>query len=39
VDRTADLFHIEQSVPVRQLLEAMAQHRTTLETLLYQRAD
>src|SRR5207248_11515436 len=33
-DRTADLFHTEESVPARQLLEAFAQHRTTLETLL-----
>ena len=33
-DRTADLFHTEESVPARQLLEAIAQHRTTLKTLL-----
>ncbi|HEX6403936.1 MAG TPA: helix-turn-helix transcriptional regulator [Pseudonocardiaceae bacterium] len=33
-DRTADLFHTEESVPARQLLDAIAQHRTTLETLL-----
>src|SRR5947209_19211267 len=33
-DRTADLFHTEESVPARQLLEAIAQHHTTLETLL-----
>jgi hypothetical protein len=33
-DRTADLFHTEESVPARQLLEAIAHHRTTLETLL-----
>jgi len=33
-DRTTDLFHTEESVPARQLLEAFAQHRTTLETLL-----
>jgi transcriptional regulator with XRE-family HTH domain len=33
-DRTADLVHTEESVPARQLLEAFAQHRATLETLL-----
>ena len=33
-DRTADLFHTEESVPARQLLEAFAQHRATLETLI-----
>lgn len=33
-DRTADLFHTEETVPARQLLESIAQHRTTLKTLL-----
>jgi transcriptional regulator with XRE-family HTH domain len=33
-DRTADLFHTEETVPARQLLEEIARHRTMLETLL-----
>jgi hypothetical protein len=33
-DRTADLFHTEETVPARQLLESIAQHRNTLEVLL-----
>lgn len=33
-DRTADLFYTEETVPARQLLESIAQHRTTLQTLL-----
>jgi transcriptional regulator with XRE-family HTH domain len=33
-DRTADLFHTEETVPARQLLETIAQHRNTLEALL-----
>lgn len=33
-DRTADLFHTEETVPARQLLESIAQHRNTLRTLL-----
>lgn len=33
-DRTADLFHTEETVPARQLLESIAQHRNTLTTLL-----
>jgi tetratricopeptide (TPR) repeat protein len=33
-DRTADLFHTEETVPARQLLESIAQHRGTLESLL-----
>jgi transcriptional regulator with XRE-family HTH domain len=33
-DRTADLFHTEETVPARQLLESIAQHRNTLESLL-----
>jgi hypothetical protein len=33
-DRTADLFHTEETVPARQLLESIAQHRNTLQSLL-----
>ncbi len=33
-DRTADLFHTEETVPARQLLESIAQHRNTLKALL-----
>jgi transcriptional regulator with XRE-family HTH domain len=33
-DRTADLFHTEETVPARQLLELIAQHRNTLKSLL-----
>ncbi len=33
-DRTADLFHTEETVPARQLLESIAQHRNTLKSLL-----
>lgn len=33
-DRTADLFHTEETVPARQLLESIAQHRGTLKSLL-----
>jgi transcriptional regulator with XRE-family HTH domain len=33
-DRTADLFHTEETVPARQLLESIAHHRNTLQSLL-----
>ncbi|MGH3841676.1 MAG: helix-turn-helix domain-containing protein [Pseudonocardiaceae bacterium] len=33
-DRTADFFHTEETVPARQLLESMAEHRNTLKALL-----
>jgi tetratricopeptide (TPR) repeat protein len=33
-DRTADFFHTEETVPARQLLESIAQHRDTLKILL-----
>lgn len=33
-DRTADLFHTEETVPARQLLESIAQHRNMLKSLL-----
>jgi transcriptional regulator with XRE-family HTH domain len=33
-DRTVDLFHTEETVPARQLLESLTQHRNTLKTLL-----
>ncbi len=33
-DRTADLFHTEETIPARQLLESIAQHRNILEALL-----
>lgn len=33
-DRTADLFHTEETVPARQLLESIAQHRNMLKVLL-----
>jgi hypothetical protein len=33
-DRTADFFYTEETVPARQLLESIAQHRNTLEALL-----
>ncbi|MGH3873511.1 MAG: hypothetical protein ACRDSR_18705 [Pseudonocardiaceae bacterium] len=33
-DRTADFFHTEETVPARQLLESMTQHRNTLKALL-----
>jgi transcriptional regulator with XRE-family HTH domain len=32
-DRTADLFHTEETVPARQLLDSIAEHRTILTTL------
>jgi transcriptional regulator with XRE-family HTH domain len=32
-DRTADFFHTEETVPARQLLESIAQHRDTLRGL------
>jgi transcriptional regulator with XRE-family HTH domain len=33
-DRTVDLFHTEETVPARQLLESIAEHRGTLRALL-----
>jgi transcriptional regulator with XRE-family HTH domain len=33
-DRTLDLFYADETVPSRELLESMMQHRTTIETLL-----
>ena len=38
-DRTADLFHTEETVPARQLLESIAQHRNTLTVSTRQCAN